>query len=120
MIKSHRQIAIVGLRWTVGIVVALESLRFMFSPSTVHHLSRMGLPPWFRFALGGCEVLAALLFLISATRAVGAYALLCIFGIAALIHFLHGEFDIGGLAVYAMAVIASMRRQNQTSSGVDA
>lgn len=120
MIKTHRQIAIIGLRWTVGIVVAMESILFVFSSSTVHHLSRMGLPQWFRFALGGCEALAALLFLISATRAVGAYALLCIFGIAALIHFLHGEFDIGGLAVYAMAVIASMSPRIQASPGVDA
>jgi hypothetical protein len=98
------------LRWTVGIVVFFESLNFALSASTVRHLSRMGLPPWIRFGLGGAEAVAALLFLVSVSRMVGAYALLVIFAFAAVIHLLHGEFDIGGLAVYAMAVIVGMSR----------
>lgn len=114
MNAAKRDLAIKMLSWTVGIVVFLESLNFTFSASTVHHLSRMGLPPWVRFGLGGTEAAAALLFLISATRIVGAYALLVIFAFAAIIHLLHGEFDIGGLAVYAMAVIVGMGRTEPT------
>lgn len=118
MSASKRDLSVNALRWTVGVVVLLESLRFTFSASTVHHLSQMGLPSWVRFGLGGTEAVAALLFLLPATGKVGAYALLVIFAFAAIIHLLHGEFEIGGLAVYAMAVIVAMNHTEQAKDKV--
>jgi hypothetical protein len=111
MIRRADQLAITGLRWTLGVVVLLESLHFTFSPATVHHLEKAGLPPWVRFALGGSEILAAPLFLIPAASYVGGFLLVFIFAIAAALHLLRGEFDVGGLAVYAMAAIVCMTQR---------
>lgn len=68
----------------------------------------MGLPQWLRPTIGGTEILAALLFLLPVTTAVGGRLLLAIFAIAIAIHILHGEFDVSGLLVYAMAVIVCL------------
>jgi uncharacterized membrane protein YphA (DoxX/SURF4 family) len=96
------------LRWTLGLVVALESAAFAFSNSAAHFLAKAGLPAWIQPLLGGSEVLAAVLFLVPFTAALGSYLLLFIFAIAALLHVLHGQYNVGGLVVYAVAVIACM------------
>jgi hypothetical protein len=62
------------------------------------------MPHLIRPVLGGAEIIAVLLFLIPPTRTIGGYALLVIFALAALVHILHGQPDIGGLVVYAAAV----------------
>ena len=98
--------AISVLSWSVGLVVLLESCLFVFSASRVHEFAKSGMPQLVRPVLGGAEIIAALLFLIPPARKVGGYALLVIFALAALIHILHGEPDVGGLVVYAAAVYA--------------
>jgi len=103
MKQQFNTLAISGLRWTLGLVVLLESLRFTFSVVAAQHFAKTGFPPWIRPALGGGEIIAALLFLAPASKLIGGYALLSIFAIAAVIHLLHGEFDMGFLVVYAMA-----------------
>jgi hypothetical protein len=100
--------AISGFRYVLGLVVLLESLHFALSPHAAHEFAQAGLPSWVRPALGGSEALAALLFLLPAASLVGGYLLLLIFAIAAGIHFLRGEFDVGSLIVYGMAVIVCM------------
>jgi hypothetical protein len=55
--------------------------------------------------LDGLKAGAALLFLVPVTTVVGGSALLAIFAIAIAIHFQSGDFGIGGLIVYAMAVL---------------
>jgi uncharacterized membrane protein YphA (DoxX/SURF4 family) len=117
MNRRADQLAITGLRWTLGLVVLLESIHFTFSPSTVHHLEKAGLPTWIRFALGGSEILAALLFLIPAASYVGGFLLLVIFAVAAALHLLRGEFDVGGLVVYAMAAIVCMTQRAGETAG---
>ena len=107
-----RRFAIPGLRYTMGVVVLLESVHFALSPSTAHQLTRMGLPPWIGPALGGTEALAALIFLPPGISMVGGYALLFVLAVAAAIHLIHGELDVGGLAVYAMAVIVCIAHHN--------
>jgi hypothetical protein len=62
------------------------------------------MPQLIRPVLGGAEIFAALLFLVPPARTIGGYALLVIFALAALIHILHGQTDVGGLVVYAAAV----------------
>jgi hypothetical protein len=62
-----------------------------------------------RLVLSGSEMLAAALFLVPATTVAGAYLLLGIFGLAIIIHALHG--DVSGmetLIVYAAAVLVSV------------
>jgi hypothetical protein len=103
------------LRWTVGLVVLLESCRFVFSTSAAHFLAKAGLPAWIRPVLGGAEIVAVLLFLIPLTALIGSYLLLVIFGLAALVHILHGQYDGGGLLVYAAAVlVCTAHTQNRT------
>jgi hypothetical protein len=101
------------LRWVLGLVVIVESVRFAFSASAAHFLQKVGLPAWIPAVLGSSEAIAALLFLLPFTALAGSYLLLVVFLLAALLHFLHGQFDVGGLLVYAAAVIVCMTTKGQ-------
>ncbi|HLZ52747.1 MAG TPA: DoxX family protein [Candidatus Acidoferrum sp.] len=103
-----KNISLPLLRWTLGLVVILQSGRFMFSASAAHILAKAGLPAWVRPALGGAELLAAILFLVPFTTLVGGYLLLVIFALAAVVHLLHGQFGVEGLVLYASVVLACM------------
>jgi uncharacterized membrane protein YphA (DoxX/SURF4 family) len=96
------------LRWTVGVVVLLESVQFVLSPATARFLAKAGLPLWLQPVLGATEIVAAILFLVPFTARVGSYLLLVIFVFAALVHFLHGQYNVGALAVYAAAVLVCL------------
>ena len=107
------------LRWTLGFVVILESCRFIFSGSAAHFLAKAGLPWWIRPVLGGAEIVAAILFLVPVTSLKGAYALLVVFGMAALVHLLHGQFGVEGLVLYAVAVLVCITyRKTWTAEGL--
>ena len=93
------------LRWTLGLVVLLESCQFIFSTSAAHFLAKTRLPSWIRPVLGGAEIIAAVLFLVPVTTVIGSYLLLVVFVLAALVHILHGQYEVGGLVVYAAAVL---------------
>jgi|HubBroStandDraft_1064217.scaffolds.fasta_scaffold767032_2 hypothetical protein len=99
------RLSIPMLRWTLGLVVLLESCQFIFSTSAAHFLAKAGLPSWIRPVLGGAEIVAAVLFLVPVTTVIGSYLLLVIFGLAALVHILHGQYEVRGLVVYAAAVL---------------
>jgi len=96
--------AIAILYWSVGLVVILESCLFVFSPSRAHEFAKSGMPHLIRPILGGAEIIAALLFLIPPARTIGGYVLLVIFALAAVIHILHGQPDVGGLVIYTAAL----------------
>ena len=96
--------AISILYWSTGLVVLIESCLFVFSASRGHDFAKSGMPHLIRPILGGAEIIAALLFLIPPARMIGGYALLVIFALAALIHIIHGQPDIGALVIYAAAV----------------
>ncbi len=103
------------LRWTLGLVVLLESFAFVFSNSAAHFLAKAGLPFWIRPALGGAEIIATILFLVPFTAAIGSNLLLVVFGFVALVHILHGQYEVGGLVVYAAAVLVCMAHtENKT------
>jgi hypothetical protein len=108
MNQNLRRASIPLLRWTLGLVVVLQSFEFVFSSSAAHFLAQAGLPAWTRPALGGSETIAAVLFLVPFTATIGGYLLLVIFGLAALLHILHGQYGVEGLLVYAVAVLVSM------------
>jgi len=105
------------LRWTLGVVVVLESAEFIFSNSAAHFLAKVGLPSWVQPVLGGSEILAAVLFLVPFTAKVGSYLFLIIFALAALLHILHGQFSVGGLVVYAAAVLVCLAHAGDTIQG---
>ena len=112
----NRQIegaAIPALGWTVGVVALVQGCVFGFGSSTGRAFTHSDLPMWVRPVLGGTEALAALLFLVPVTRVAGGYALLMIFFVAAAIHLLHRWYDIGGLAVYAMAVLVCLAQHSR-------
>ena len=110
------RVSIPLLRWTLGVVVLLESAQFVFSNSAAHFFAKTGLPAWLRPALGGAETIAAVLFLVPFTTLIGSYLLLIIFGLAALVHILHGQYDVGGLVVYAVAVLVCLvHPENRTA-----
>jgi hypothetical protein len=67
-----------------------------------------GTTKWIRPALGGVEIVAAVLFLLPVASVVGGYALLGIFLFAAALHVMHRWYDISGLVLYAMAVWVSL------------
>jgi len=118
MTGDLRKTALAGLRWTVGLVVLLESARLAFASSQIQAFARTGLPAGLRPLLAWSEILAAILFLVPITSLVGSYLLLAVFFLAALVHVLHGQFDVGVLAVYSMAVLVNMAHRNDKTEEV--
>jgi len=112
-----KMFAIPALRWVLALVVALEGAHFAISPAAARQFAGTGLPRWIPPALGGSEVIAALLFLLPAASLVGGYALLFIFAIAIGIHFLLGQYDIGHLLVYGIAVVVCITGRKRPSDG---
>jgi len=108
MNEQLKKIALPMLQWTLGLMVAWESYEFAFGPAAMRMFAKAGLPAWIRPLLGCAEIVAAILFLVPAATLLGGYALLIIFFLAAVIHILHGWYDVGGLVVYATAVLACM------------
>jgi len=107
------------LRWTLGLVVTLQSFEFVFSTSAAHFLAKAGLPTWIRPVLGGAEIIAAVLFLVPFTTVIGSYLLFVIFGLATLVHMLHGQYGVEGLLVYAVAVlVCRAHTKNRTAETV--
>ena len=92
------------LRWTLGLVVLWQSYQFGFAPTAKAYLQAMGLPEWVAPVLAGVEIVAAILFLIPKLGRIGGYSLLVVFALAAILHVLHGQFQIGPLFVYGAAV----------------
>jgi DoxX-like family len=107
MNERVRSLAIPGLRWCVGLIVLWQSRRFAFEESAMRGFAHTGLPPWVRSALGGAEIVAAVLFLLPITTVLGGYALLVVFFLAAVLHVLHGWYNVSALVVYFMAVLVS-------------
>jgi DoxX-like family len=112
MNERVRSLAIPGLRWCVGLIVLWQSGRFAFEESAMRGFAHTGLPPWIRAALGGAEMVAAVLFLLPITTVVGGYALLVLFFLAAILHVLHGWYDVSALVVYFMAVLVSLAQRS--------
>ena len=63
-----RAAALSALRWVLGVVILLESVRVVVFSDAAEHV---GLPPWILVVLGSSEILAAGLFLMPITSRVG-------------------------------------------------
>ena len=107
---TQRQ-ALLILQWTLGVVVFAQSALLVFSIHA-HRAHSLPAPVAVLTALALAEMLAAALFLIPPTRVIGGIALMAIFALAIVLHFVHGQANVGALLVYAAAawtVVAGSR-----------
>ena len=108
MTQDANKLARTGLQWSLGLVLIYECSRLLFYSGAAHSFEKTHLPQWFRVAIGAVELLGAILFLIPPTVLAGGRLLLATFGVAAIVHILHGQPDAGYLVIYAMAVLTVM------------
>lgn len=105
MSRTRKDAATIVLRLVLGIVVLTQSFAFLFGGDSAKFFARHGLPDVIRLILGWGEVVAAILFLLPPTLVIGAWSLLAVFAVAIFLHLAHGQFEVGGLAVYSAAVL---------------
>lgn len=105
MTQNAHRLARTGLQYSLGLVLIYESSRLVFAARTVHAFDQTHLPQWFRVAIALAELLGSILFLLPPTIVAGGRLLLATFCIAAVVHLLHGQSDIGYLIIYSMAVL---------------
>jgi len=103
------------LQWTVGLIVLAESYLLIFQPARIHGFAQTGFPHWIRPALAWPEIVAAIFFLVPATTRIAAWVLLGIFAVAAILHMLHGQFNVSTLLVYAAGVWVVLRHSDPDS-----
>jgi hypothetical protein len=101
-----RDSTMTALRLVLGLVVLERSCLFIFAPRAAEAFARTGWPNGVRLALGWCEIAAAILFLVPRTVVAGAWSLVAIFLFAVALHVLHGEYEVGALLVWTVAVLA--------------
>jgi hypothetical protein len=101
----NRTKALLGLQWSLGVVVFAEAAMLAFS-GHAHVAHQLGVPSVVLMTLALAEMPAAALFVIPRTVVTGGVALMLIFAVAMLIHILHGQPNVGGLVVYTAAAWA--------------
>jgi uncharacterized membrane protein YphA (DoxX/SURF4 family) len=109
--QTKEQFAIMALRLVLGLVVLVQSFIFLYSGQSGRFLASHGLPDAIRVILGWSEVVAAILFLLPPTVVAGAWFLLLVFCAATALHIAHGQFEVGGLLVYSVAVLVVLAHQ---------
>jgi hypothetical protein len=97
--------ALTILQWTLGIVILIEAVLFVL-PSAAHAFAQTHMPGFIRMILGWGEIAGCILLLIPKTAIRGAWLLVAIFIFAILIHFMHGIYNVGNLAIYTAAALA--------------
>jgi len=102
---DRKKCALTALQWTLGVVILIEAALFLM-PSARHEFGRTHMPNAVRDVLGWGEIIGAVLFLIPRTIVSGGWLLVIIFGFAIIVHWLHGMWNIGNLAIYAAAAWA--------------
>lgn len=93
------------LQWTLGIVILIEAVLFV-RPSAAQEFAHTHMPGMIRMILGWGEIAGCILLLIPKTTNRGAWFLFAVFVFAILIHLLHGQYNVGNLAIYAAAALA--------------
>jgi hypothetical protein len=102
--------AMLGLHWSLGVVVFVEAAMLAFS-GHARAAHQLGVPGVILLALALAEMVAAALFLIPRTVVTGGVALIVILALAMLIHILHGQTNVGSLVVYTAAVWAVVQER---------
>lgn len=103
----NTQLGLTVLRVVLGLVLAGYSLALVVTQlrGSTHAVV---------VALGGAELVAAILFLIPATVRLGGILLIAVFAVAVLFHVLHGEYGVGNLAIYGAAAFAVISGRRPT------
>ncbi len=107
---NHRlKCALIGLRWSLAIVIFIEAAFFLFGPQPRHEFAATHMPAAVRLILGWGEIAGSILIFIPRVAAKGAWLLLAIFLFAIVVHLLHGMTNVGALVIYSGAawVVAS-------------
>jgi uncharacterized membrane protein YphA (DoxX/SURF4 family) len=99
------KLALLALQWSLGIILFLQAESLAFSSAEIQFSGHPGVHHWIRLALAWSEMLACLVFLLPHAVKYGAALLLTVFALAALVHVLHGNFQIGDLFILATAVV---------------
>jgi uncharacterized membrane protein YphA (DoxX/SURF4 family) len=99
------RIALIVLRWALGMVILIEAILFVV-PSAARGFAATHMPGFIRLVLGWGEILGCILLLIPRTTIRGAWLLLAVFVFAIMIHLLHGAYNVGNLVIYAAAAFA--------------
>lgn len=94
------KLARTGLQWSLGLILIYECIRLLFSSAPHGHI-----PHALLLAIGAVELLGAILFLIPPTLVAGGRLLLATFLVAAVVHLLHGQPNVGFLVIYGFAVL---------------
>lgn len=105
MNEKRTKCALTALQWTLGIVILIEAILFLL-PSARHDFAKTHMPEAIRQVLGWGELIGAILLLIPRTVVSGGWVLVGIFVLAIAVHFLHGTYNVGNLAIYAAAAWA--------------
>jgi len=101
MNQNSAKLARTGLQYSLSLVLIYECCRLLLPSGT----ARTHLPHVLVQAIAAVELLGAILFIIPPTVLAGGRILLATFVIAAVVHILHGQPDIGFLIIYGMAVL---------------
>jgi hypothetical protein len=114
--------AIAALRWVLGIVVLWASCQLLramiIKVQAVPEPDHVGVHGWILLTLAAVEIVAAIMFLAPVVNVAGSYLLLAVFAFAILFHLLQGQFDFGGLLVYAAAVGVWLAHRREAQTGV--
>ena len=105
MTEHRKQIALMVLRWSLGLVILIEAIIFVM-PSARHDFARSHMPDVLRFVLGWGEITGSVLLLVPRTSVRGAWILVSVFVFAIIIHALHGMYNVGNLVIYTAAAWA--------------
>ena len=105
MSSSRTRLGLCILQYTLGIVILIEAILFVL-PGAAHDFARTHMPGFIRMILGWGEIAGCILLLIPKTAMRGAWLLFAVFIFAILIHLLHGQYNVGGVVVYAAAALA--------------
>jgi len=105
MPQSSHKLALTGLQYSLGLVLIYECSRLIFFSGARHAAQQSHVPHLLILIIAAVELLGAILFLIPPAVLVAGRILLATFCVAAVVHILHGQPDVGFLIIYAMAVL---------------
>jgi uncharacterized membrane protein YphA (DoxX/SURF4 family) len=108
MTRAYRR-AFTVFHWTLGIVVAIESVRTVFRALQGH-------PNHALLLLASVEAVGAALFLVPRTLRLGAGAMLATFAVAFLVHAPRGEANLA-LLVYAAGTVLVLLHHRALAAG---
>ena len=111
--------ALLGLQWSLGVVIFIQAALLAFSKSEIQFAGHAGIHHWIRIVLAWSEMPACVLFLVPRAMKLGTLLLIAVLALAALVHVLRGNFQIGGLLIYAaaVAVVVSQPHSEAPSPG---